>query len=421
MAGRDFNCPKCGAPIDYDGSDTPTVRCGFCQTSVIVPPELRPKKEPEPVVQPETFQPQIVISTSEFSPRLNTRLVGGLIVFVVLCVLVSTLVPVLFTWQAGRAVSEVILPQIELATTRLPNAVSTVAVSAIPTATPQPSLTPTPAFASEKARFGSAGIGSGLLTDARYITIDGAGTVYVADYQDGRIQAFDADGKYLHGWQVGDEKTIIYAMVASHDGTLFVAYAGNIYRYEGATGALLDQVAYDAGPEFGDLAVTNGGELLAVWYEGRWGMITSLQGHREDLVWFDAAGETLRVQKSPISGQTEDLALDVLIAVDGLGNVFATNYGEIYKFASDGRFVDRFAAQEAGASGSFSVRTLAVDGRGRVFVGGSRQVAIFSPDGRFLKAFATDVSVNDMAFSQQGDLYVLSGDQVVKYSLGVLP
>src|SRR5512133_2322175 len=43
----DFRCPNCGAPLAIE-SDRPTIRCPFCSTQVIVPPELRPRP-PEPV------------------------------------------------------------------------------------------------------------------------------------------------------------------------------------------------------------------------------------------------------------------------------------------------------------------------------------------------------------------------------------
>jgi DNA-directed RNA polymerase subunit RPC12/RpoP len=35
-----FNCPNCGAPLDYQGSD-PIIRCPYCNSSVIVPENLR--------------------------------------------------------------------------------------------------------------------------------------------------------------------------------------------------------------------------------------------------------------------------------------------------------------------------------------------------------------------------------------------
>ena len=40
-----FNCPNCGAPLEYDGSGYPTMRCPFCNNSVVVPQELRVLRE----------------------------------------------------------------------------------------------------------------------------------------------------------------------------------------------------------------------------------------------------------------------------------------------------------------------------------------------------------------------------------------
>jgi LSD1 subclass zinc finger protein len=36
-----FQCPSCNAPLDYDGSGRSTIRCPYCQNSVVVPEELR--------------------------------------------------------------------------------------------------------------------------------------------------------------------------------------------------------------------------------------------------------------------------------------------------------------------------------------------------------------------------------------------
>jgi ribosomal protein L7/L12 len=43
-----FKCPQCGASITYEGGPEPTVSCGFCGSTVVVPEELRAKVEPAP-------------------------------------------------------------------------------------------------------------------------------------------------------------------------------------------------------------------------------------------------------------------------------------------------------------------------------------------------------------------------------------
>ena len=47
-----FNCPNCGAPLDYKGND-PIIRCPFCSGSVVVPDNLR--SQPSFSSQPHNF------------------------------------------------------------------------------------------------------------------------------------------------------------------------------------------------------------------------------------------------------------------------------------------------------------------------------------------------------------------------------
>jgi hypothetical protein len=47
-----FQCPACGANLSYDGGPELNFPCQFCGTSVIVPPELRPKEAPQPALTP---------------------------------------------------------------------------------------------------------------------------------------------------------------------------------------------------------------------------------------------------------------------------------------------------------------------------------------------------------------------------------
>jgi DNA-directed RNA polymerase subunit RPC12/RpoP len=40
---KKFDCPSCGAGLDYDGDDDHIVRCAYCGSAIIVPAELRPR------------------------------------------------------------------------------------------------------------------------------------------------------------------------------------------------------------------------------------------------------------------------------------------------------------------------------------------------------------------------------------------
>jgi ribosomal protein L7/L12/DNA-directed RNA polymerase subunit RPC12/RpoP len=35
-----FQCPNCGAPLDYDGGSDPVIPCPYCKSAVVVPEEL---------------------------------------------------------------------------------------------------------------------------------------------------------------------------------------------------------------------------------------------------------------------------------------------------------------------------------------------------------------------------------------------
>ena len=169
MASQSFNCPNCGAPIEYVQSAIPTIRCPFCNTTVSVPQELRP-----------TWQ-----------AKSKSRASGPVIVaLALLFVLAVTLIPILIAQQASDAADEVVIQaktqQAAVERTRVK-----------PTASHPPTPSATPAFAQPALQFGEKGIGPGLLTDARYIGVDGSGTIYVADYQGGRVQTFDSTGKSL--------------------------------------------------------------------------------------------------------------------------------------------------------------------------------------------------------------------------------
>jgi LSD1 subclass zinc finger protein len=52
---KSFNCPNCGAPLDFPGGSITTVRCPFCHNTIIVPEEIRTvaksKVEPIPPVE----------------------------------------------------------------------------------------------------------------------------------------------------------------------------------------------------------------------------------------------------------------------------------------------------------------------------------------------------------------------------------
>ena len=404
MAAQSFTCPNCGAALGSPGDDMTTIKCPYCNTSVIVPEEVRTVSTP-------TF--------SMTSPRPGSSNIGAVVgiamVAVILLVVGGAFLVVILSRQAADTPLKV-----------LPGGVANPTNNPRPSITPQSTATPqptaTPAYAQPGLSFGQAGIGAGMLNDARYIAIGGnprtsesSQTIYVADYQGGRIQAFDETGKYLHQFKVGDPKTIIAGLAANHAGDVFVAYDTSIYRYKAATGELLGELTNPVQGTFGDMAAEPDGSLAATWYEGRWGLITTLEGHRDDLVIFNPQGKISLTIPGFISSQTDETALDNYIAVDGLGNIFALSDNRVYTFSAKGKYLNHFGSR-GDNPGQFSfAKSIAVDGQGQIYIGDSQVVHVFSPDGQFVADFPTGSSVSALAFDEKGTLWVVSRDKVTQF------
>src|SRR5437667_4938691 len=124
-------------------------------------------------------------------------------------------------------------------------------------------------------QWGSAGNGPGQFRQPHGIAVDDRGIIYVADRQNGRLQRFDLNGKYLGEW---DDLGMV-TTVPLRDGTLWI---GTQFRNEptGAdgwhmkidrwTGKILGHTV--AGHSHHILNVTKSGELLS--------------GARPDIVWW---------------------------------------------------------------------------------------------------------------------------------------
>jgi streptogramin lyase len=206
-------------------------------------------------------------------------------------------------------------------------------------------------------------------------------------------------------------------MTANRQGTVYVVASGQILRVEGATGKLLGKFEYPDGDRFHAVALTPEGGLLATWYEARTGVITSIQGYRDDLVRFDVEGKVTQVLRGVISSLTGSPEIHNYPAVDGRGNIFIAggsfNTAAIFKFTPEGKFVDRFGNR--GSEGQFSrPQAIAVDNQSRVYVADTR-IQVFDATGRYLGMFQG--SVWAMAFNDQNELFTVSGTQVTKFRL----
>lgn len=396
MADITLNCSKCGAPVPYDGSDVKTIQCPFCNSTIIIPPELRPHK----VVPPVQVHKEPVLPERDNTPTGVAIRTIFISVSVFVLLLIGTLVA-LFTFKGASE-----QPQVDII-------IPTETEYIPPTDTPEPS--PTPAYEAVKFSFGQKGINPGQFNNTRYIAISPDNWIVTADYDSGRIQVFDMQGKYLRQWKTADDQATIQGLAAGRDRMVYVSTAGSIFVYDGETGDQVREMKSAKGGEYGDLAMTPDGNLAAVWYEGRWGIITSLEGHSEALDVYNSKGKVIQSIASPISGQTRDLALDVMTAVDGRGTYYLMDGSTIYVYSADGKFQNKFAVYGSNGNQMSVSSNLIVDGQGMLYAADNSQVTLFDANGHVQKSFPTDSYVNFMALDSEENLWTVSDSGVDEY------
>lgn len=384
-----LKCPTCSAPLDYDDDGGgPTCVCPFCASTVVVPETLRPRREP-----------QVVVSTFSYQagrPRRGGA--GAGVVVAVVAVVLALVIGVIFavaSFVSGVATSVATTdagpPRSSLVPPNLPN---------LPGAK-QPAA---PSFAPVVMEFGSEGIGPGMFKDTRNVAVDGDGFIYAGEYTGGRVQVFDASGKFVTQW-TADPKMPLRGLAADRKGTVYVVQSGAIRRYEGRTGRALGQVEYAAGDGFDDVLATPDGGLVAVW-----------DRHTDDIVKFDSAGRVIKVIKKAISGQTDRSELNMRVAVDGEGYIYAlgTFNNAVLKYSPDGRFLTQFGG-DGGEPGQFrAAHAVAADGHGRVYVSDIKGVQVFDSNGRYLDVFKPAPVAFGLLFNDRNELLVAARTKIVK-------
>lgn len=459
-----FNCPNCGAPLDYRGND-PIIRCPYCNSSVIVPENLRAR--PQFSSRPDNFtlsgrgdlgglvsqarrinevkelaqagemekavdlyreitgvdelsarqavgnlsmgQP-IVLSGMPAVSMVSTpsiqiqpdktvqtlrRGMGCFLVGLTLFILASVLIPIVATLGLTSIFKSVGV--------ELPGGVE------IPidfSDVPVPGVTE---FATRELSFGGEGSGPGLFGDARAIGVNPTnGNIYAANYDDGRVQAFNAEGQFLTQWMIPEEVSDPYFgdLAVSRDGTIYIPVFGKLKRFDGE-GQTLGEIDLDR-DYVDNLDIAPDGTLVVI-------------ANSEDILWLTPEGEIIQRVDKAISTVSGDPELDTMVAVDGLGNVYAlgTFNNAVFIFDSKGKYLNRFGS-DGDEQGQFRAPlAIEVDGQGRIFVSDIKGVQVFSNDGRYIDVLRVQAAVAyGLAFDDQGMLYITTGqNKVEKYRI----
>jgi len=260
-------------------------------------------------------------------------------------------------------------------------------------------------------QFGKEGTGPGYFTDARFVSVDNNGHIFVGEFEGGRVQVFDEKGNYITQWKAtGEETGDVYmaGMAADRYGAVYTVVGSLLYVYDGMTGNLLGRFDHPDGWGFDDVTVTPDGSIVAAWYK-----------NRDDLIRFDRNGQINLLVENAIGNVTDDSEMEMKVAVDGTGNIYTLacfNEG-VFIFAPGGKYISRFGSR-GDAQGQFtSPRAIAVDNLGKIYLSDFPGIMIYASDGRYLDTLPVDGAVMGMAFDDQNNLYVVADKQVLRFNL----
>jgi DNA-directed RNA polymerase subunit RPC12/RpoP len=382
---KEFSCPSCGADLKLKGTETHVV-CPYCESTVLIPDEFRRKperREPEHTAETPDYAAahraamqkaamEQAAKSASFGRWLGCLLPILIVGFVmVMNFLFNPAFRTMFESTFGKAASAVGLAE-----------------------------------AQEVLSFGGEGTGAGLFEDARHITVDGEGTIYVAEYGSGRVQLFDGEGSFQTQWFLGEgDDVYISGMDAMSDGRLVIALSGELWIHDGETGERIRMLEHPDGWGFDDVCVADDGSIVTTWY-----------CNRDDLVRFDPQGRLDLHVPEAISGVTGDSELDSKVTVDGQGNIYLLgtfNYA-VLKYTRSGEFSNRFASEGDEDGQLTSPGVIEADGQGNIHVSDMWGVQVYAPDGRWLGEWLEGAGYIFGMDYRDGMMYTVDANQRVR-------
>jgi sugar lactone lactonase YvrE len=258
---------------------------------------------------------------------------------------------------------------------------------------------PPPSIGKVVLEFGEQGTGPGQF-QGRVLTVTPAGDIVVAETSTGRVQVFDATGAYQRVIMLPPDSLTkqlsVLGAAANSKNQVVVSRSGDLL--------VLDVAA-------GTVARTIRGSYPDLYYGG------DVDIAPDDTIYAvtNRTGELAIRKVSPAGKVLETLkrTRGEHVAVDGVGNVFISQWNTIEVRNPKGEVVRKFSQ---GPRGKLShPGPLAFDGK-HLFVIDSSNVLVFDPEGAFIAELETG-SINDMAVDRSGALYVLTGDKVRKYEI----
>jgi hypothetical protein len=189
-----------------------------------------------------------------------------------------------------------------------------------------------------------------------------------------------------------------------------------IAKYNGETGEEIGSLKYPGGNKFTDVAVTPDGGLIASWniYQGFSGMLVDAKSS-EKLVIFDPRGKAVKTLTNAVAENSDNLEMDVKVAADGQGTIYAAGRRAIFKFSPEGKFITRVGSGGDKRGQIGMVQDIAVDGQGRVYICDFNGILVYDKDGIFLGSIDEPGAESGIAVDDHNGVYFINRTKVYHY------
>ncbi len=271
-----------------------------------------------------------------------------------------------------------------------------------------------PCFAEQLVyeKFGSSGTGYGQFQHPIGIAIDSSGNIYVTDFENDRIQKFDANGKFITTW--GSEGTgngqfsHPRGIAIDSSGNVFVADTSNdrIQKFD-SNGNFISSFG-SSGTGSGQLDAPSGIAL----FDGDIGIFVSELNNNRIQV-FDSDGTSVTTLGSYGTGDYNFHSPNG-IAVDSLHNFYVADSANhrIQKFDSNGNFSNTIGSYGTGYGQFDSPTGIAVDSSDNVYVTDTwnNRIQKFDSNGNFISSLGSRVQFYmpyGIAVDSSGTIYVV--------------
>ena len=214
------------------------------------------------------------------------------------------------------------------------------------------------------------------------------------------MQVFDLQGKFLANWNTGSVHNLL-ALAAGRKGIVYADIAPQIIRFDGMTGKSLgavDDMNTDVEEFYRDVFVTVDGDVYAI-------------GGNSHIIQLDADGKIKRTIRA--DDKVGEAVGFQRVLVQPTGEIYAVDRDRgIFKFASDGRDINRFGG--GGKGHLLSPRNLASDGKGRIYVSDEGpSIQVFDPDGAYIDTVGNNEGAFGLAITDTNEIYACFADRHV--------